>query len=168
MQTRILVVAFALAMALQSLGVQAQTAFTENFSGGTTTNSWTFLNGACLTAGTAATSTAATPACTGLPYYATRHALIGGNVGVPDSISGALRFTNWGNENGAILSNFNYPLGTQGLAVSFTHDHVRRRQRRQRQRWRGRHQFLPAGRHLRGGRRRVRRQLGLHLLQQQQ
>ncbi len=31
-----------------------------------------------------------------------------------------MRFTNKGNENGAILSAFNYPLSTQGLQVSFT------------------------------------------------
>jgi type IV pilus assembly protein PilY1 len=103
----------------------AQTSFTENFTGTATQNSWYFANGACLTAGTSATSTAANPACVGLPYYVNKgDTLIGGDTGsLPDRTSGALRFTNWLAENGAILSNFTFPLtgsGAQGLQVSFT------------------------------------------------
>jgi type IV pilus assembly protein PilY1 len=102
----------------------AQTTYTENFTNPTTTNSWYFLNGACLTAGTAAGSTAANPACSGLAYYPGKgdYTLRGGTTGsLPDALaSGALRFTNSYNENGAILSNFNFPLSAQGLQVSFT------------------------------------------------
>lgn len=117
----------AVALTLMCAGVvpaaRAQSTYTENFTGTTTTNSWYFLNGACLTMGTAAASTAANPACAGLAYYINKGDpnLIGGNTGtLPDTGSGALRFTNKFNENGAILSNFNFPLSTQGLAVSFT------------------------------------------------
>src|SRR6202012_5884787 len=103
---------------------QTTTTYTENFTGTSTSNSWFFINGACLTAGTTTTSTTANPACVGLPYYSSRHALIGGDNGpLPDTTAnggGALRFTNWLNENGAILSNFNFPLSSNGLAVSFT------------------------------------------------
>jgi len=103
----------------------AQTVYTENFTGTTTQNSWYFANGACLTAGTAGTTSAASPACVGLPYYIGKgDTLIGGDTGsLPDLTSGALRFTNWFGENGAILSNFTFPLtgsGAQGLQVSFT------------------------------------------------
>jgi type IV pilus assembly protein PilY1 len=102
----------------------AQTTYTENFTNPTTTNSWFFLNGACLTAGTTGTSTAANPSCVGLPYYPSKgdNNLKGGTTGtLPDAVaSGALRFTNSYGENGAILSNFNFPLSSQGLQVSFT------------------------------------------------
>ncbi len=103
----------------------SQTTYSENFTSTGTNNAWYFLNGACLTAGTAATTNAATPACLGLAYYTNKgDTLFGGDTGtLPDTAAnggGALRFTNRGNENGAILSNFNFPLSTSGLAVSFT------------------------------------------------
>ncbi len=102
----------------------AQTTYTENFTNPTTTNSWYFLNGACLTSGTSATTAPANPACVGLAYYPNKGDtnLKGGATGtLPDAVaSGALRFTNSYGENGAILSNFNFPLSSQGLAVSFT------------------------------------------------
>jgi type IV pilus assembly protein PilY1 len=104
----------------------AQTTYTENFTNASTTNSWFFLNGACLTAGTASTTTAQNPSCVGSPYYIAKEGatpnLWGGNSGsLPDPLaSGALRFTNTYVENGAILSNFNFPLSSQGLQVSFT------------------------------------------------
>jgi type IV pilus assembly protein PilY1 len=120
----------AVAVAIPVLGFlpmlgRAQTVFTENFTGTTTQNSWYFINGACLTAGTAATTSAASPSCVGLPYYLNKgDTLIGGDTGtLPDLTTGALRFTNWLAENGAILSNFTFPLtgsGAQGLQVSFT------------------------------------------------
>lgn len=118
---------------LLPLQASAQTNFTENFTTSATTNSWTFLNGACLTAGTSTASTTTNPGCVGLQYYKNKEGsnpnFLGGNGPIapattfsfPDPANGgALRFTNIGNENGAILSNFNYPLLTQGLQVSFT------------------------------------------------
>lgn len=94
--------------------------FTENFTGTSTNFCWTWLNGACLTAGT--TSSATAPGCVALPYYSgAPQPLFGGDTGaLPDTPgAGALRFTDWYAENGAILSNFNWNL-TQGLQVSFT------------------------------------------------
>src|ERR1700694_184580 len=102
----------------------AQTNYTENFTGTATQNQWTFLNGACLTAGTTTAATTTNPGCVGLPYYINKGdtTFLGGYNGTfPDPNSGgALRFTNKGSERGAILSLFNYPLSTQGLQVSFT------------------------------------------------
>jgi type IV pilus assembly protein PilY1 len=110
--------------AVIALPASAQTTFTENFTNSSTTNSWVFLNGACLTAGTSGTSTAANPSCVGLAYYPNKGdaTLRGGATGtLPDAAaSGALRFTDSYNQNGAILSNFNFPLSSQGLQVSFT------------------------------------------------
>jgi type IV pilus assembly protein PilY1 len=105
----------------------AQT-YTENFTGTSTSNSWYFINGACLTAGTTASSTAANPACVGLPYYSgSPMPEFGGDTGtLPDTApngGGALRFTDWYSQTGAILSNFSYSLtgtGAQDLQVSFT------------------------------------------------
>ena len=104
----------------------AQT-YTENFTGTATTNSWYFINGACLTAGTAATTSAANPACVGLPYYnSSPLPEFGGDTGtLPDTTAGggALRFTDWFAQTGAILSNFSFSLtgaGSTGLQVSFT------------------------------------------------
>jgi type IV pilus assembly protein PilY1 len=123
---------------------RAQTTYTENFTGASTTNSWYFINGACLTAG-GSTSTASPgqiPSCVSLSYYTnkgdpflsngTTPFLNGGNTGtLPDdpTVGGALRFTNGYaqgsnqphgyNQNGAILSNFTFP-STNGLQVTFT------------------------------------------------
>jgi type IV pilus assembly protein PilY1 len=112
---------------LLPLEASAQTNFTENFTGTSTTNPWTFLNGACLTAGTSTSTTVANPGCVGLQYYINKEGstpnFLGGSGPnpLPDPLNGgAVRFTNTGNENGAILSAFNYPLSTQGLQVSFT------------------------------------------------
>jgi type IV pilus assembly protein PilY1 len=94
-----------------------QITFSEDFTGATTTNSWYFFNGACLTAGTSTSTTTpgTIPACTSVlsSYYATTSSadpyLLGGNSGylgsstapasraaqVADPVgSGALRFTN--------------------------------------------------------------------------
>ena len=112
---------------LQGGLVHAQT-YTENFTGTSTTNSWYFINGACLTAGTSATTAPANPACVGLPYYVgSPMPEFGGDTGtLPDTVAGgggALRFTDWYSQTGAILSNFSYTLTgptAQDLQVSFT------------------------------------------------
>jgi type IV pilus assembly protein PilY1 len=127
-------------IALLPTASRAQTTYTENFTGTATNNSWYFINGACLTAGSTsgATSPGQIPACVGgtgtLPYYSNKgdNTLVGGNTGtLPDdpTIGGALRFTNGCsnsscsaggyNQNGAILSNFTFPTGN-GIQVTFT------------------------------------------------
>ncbi len=123
MNTKLIATALVLTLGGLTSAVDAQTTYTENFTGPTTTNPWFFINGGCLTAGTQAASTPANPACAGLAYYPSRgdNNLRGGNTGtLPDLTSGALRFTNSYGENGAIVSNFNFPLNTSGMAVSFT------------------------------------------------
>ncbi len=122
------------ALALSGLGLvagaAAQTTYTENFTGQSTQNSWYFINGACLTAGNVSgtTSPGQIPQCVGLPYWTIKGDpnLVGGNTGtLPDdpAIGGALRFTNGFpggyNQNGAILSAFNFPT-TNGIHVTFT------------------------------------------------
>lgn len=125
MNAKIILAAMLLSLAaLLPHDAQAQTSYTENFTGNTTNLSWTFLNGGCLMASSTPSSTTA-PGCVGLTYYANKGdaTMIGGNAnnGAVDPVGGgALRFTNKGNENGAILSAFNFPLSTQGLSVSFT------------------------------------------------
>jgi type IV pilus assembly protein PilY1 len=124
------------ALLLTAAGVVPATApaqnYTENFTGTTTSNQWNYLNGACLTMGTTPTSgsigTAGAyfmPGCVNLPYYnGSPLPEFGGDTGtLPDTTSGALRFTDWYSQTGAILSNFTFPLtgsGAQGLQVSFT------------------------------------------------
>lgn len=125
----------------------AQTTVTEDFTGGRTTNSWYFFNGACLTAGTSSgaepsgNSGGQMPGCVTIAgrgeYY--HEPLVGGYNGVaggtrqlPDPGGhGALRFTNGnlaGNgspgspgglaESGGILSAA--PFSTsQGIAITF-------------------------------------------------
>jgi len=80
---------------------------------------WRALNGACLTAGD---NTGTVPACSGLAYYiGDPNALSGGATGtLPDVAgSGALRFTDWYSQNGAVVSNFTFPAN-QGVNVIFT------------------------------------------------
>ncbi|HXY97497.1 MAG TPA: PilC/PilY family type IV pilus protein [Steroidobacteraceae bacterium] len=95
------------------LAAPAQTTVTEDFTGTSTTNSWYFLNGACLTAGTAvgvepsAGSAGQMPGCVAIAtggsgpiYY--NEPLVGGWNGVAGNSQtlkdptghGALRFTN--------------------------------------------------------------------------
>ena len=133
----------ALAILLSSLAAsesRAQITFSEDFTGGTTNNSWYFFNGACLTAGTstATTSPGTIPACTSvlLSYYV--HAanadpyLVGGNSGylgsstppgspatqVGDPLgSGALRFTNGSVNSGTTHS---YGHNERGAILSAT------------------------------------------------
>jgi len=124
----------------------APTVYKEDFTGTATTNNWYFFNGACLTAGTNATSTnpGNGPACTSMlsSYYGVQSdkdpSLVGGSLGYLGSAtapanrtkqvadpagSGALRFTNgfpYGHaENGAIVSADTFDT-TQGLQVTFS------------------------------------------------
>ena len=122
------------------LAAEAQTSVSEDFSKGSTTNSWYFFNGACLTAGNAAgaeptgTGTGQIPGCTTIAssYYnkTSGEVLVGGYNGTfPDpaggtgtSGKGALRFTNgypYGyNESGGIVSTTPFPTG-QGVSITF-------------------------------------------------
>jgi type IV pilus assembly protein PilY1 len=146
MNTKHLFVALAVLVgALASSPGQAQTIYTENFTDATTTNSWYFFNGACLTAGTSASTTSpgTVPGCATVwsNYYSlaqnTDPYLVGGNLGylgtstapssgatqTADPIgSGALRFTNgkpYGHqERGAIVSANTFNSGS-GIQVTF-------------------------------------------------
>lgn len=92
----------------------------EDFTGTTTTNSWYFFNGACLTASStksaASTSPGSPPGCVGDSYYSSNfpnEKLVGGFNGksgstltLPDPDgNGALRFTNGCNWNGSNCNN---------------------------------------------------------------
>jgi len=125
-QANVCACALLLASILGTTSAGAQTV-TENFTVNSTTNSWTFVNGACLTS-TSAPSTSGTyfpgPSCVGLPYYSSSpQPEFGGDTGVlPDSTAnggGALRFTDWFAQTGAILYNGSYSLAN-GLSISFT------------------------------------------------
>ena len=146
MNTKIIfVVLTALVAALVSGQGQAQTIYTEDFTGAATTNSWYFFNGACLTAGssTGTTSPGNVPGCATVwsNYYKNAQNsdpyLVGGNSGylgtstapgsgstqTPDPVgSGALRFTNgypYGHqERGAIVSNSTFGTSA-GIQVTF-------------------------------------------------
>ena len=142
---RFLLVLASLLAALAAWPGQAQTIYTEDFTGAATTNQWYFFNGACLTAGTgtSTTSPGTVPGCATVwsNYYSTRQDsdpyLVGGTLGylgsssVPSSgatqtadalNSGALRFTNgrsYGHqERGAIVSANTFNTG-QGIQVTF-------------------------------------------------
>ena len=112
-RNRFIIAATALAALLLPLAAPAQTTVSEDFTGTSTTNSWYFFNGACLTAGSAVgvepsgASGGRMPGCTaigqggsGPTYY--NQPLVGGYNGVagnsqtlPDPQGhGALRFTN--------------------------------------------------------------------------
>jgi type IV pilus assembly protein PilY1 len=108
--------------------LQAQSTVSEDFTSASTTNSWYFFNGACLTAGSATgvEPTGGTggrmPGCTTSSYYT--EPLVGGDNGTfPDPLGkGALRFTNGSPggyaQNGAIVSTVPFSTG-QGIAVTF-------------------------------------------------
>ncbi|HXO53414.1 MAG TPA: hypothetical protein VN888_20840, partial [Mycobacterium sp.] len=112
------------------LAVEAQAALSEDFTGTSTTGSWYFFNGACLTAGSATgvEPTGGTggqvPGCTTIKnsYYGEN--LVGGFNGTfPDPVGkGALRFTNGSpggySQNGGIVSTAPFPTG-QGISVTF-------------------------------------------------
>ncbi len=133
---------------LLPLSAHAQLTVQESFNGNTTTNLWTALGGACLTASTN-NATSATPPAGTIPgcvsgnggnlnasnyYYKNVNGgsvLVGGNNGgnLPDaSGSGALRLTNGANssmsgangnnETGAIVSANSFPSNS-GLHITF-------------------------------------------------
>ena len=119
---------------------QAQLTVTENFNGSSTQNTWSALNGACLTASTAyATSSTVPPGtipgCTKSGgasnyYYGNLGSTqVGGYSGsLPDSTGqGALRLTNGAltngssnshDQSGAIVSTTPFP-SNQGLQITF-------------------------------------------------
>jgi type IV pilus assembly protein PilY1 len=134
--------------ALAPFKARAQTTVGEDFTGTSTTNSWYYFNGACLTAGSAAGSEPSggvggkMPGCVAIgvggggPLYY-NEPLVGGYNGVagnsqtlPDPAGhGALRFTNgsWPcgggycggfSQNGGIVSATPFPTG-QGISVTF-------------------------------------------------
>ena len=134
MNTKLIVLAFVLAFACSlPKGAHAQsctsTNVTENFTGATTSCSWYYFGGACLTASTTGGSgnPGQLPGCKGLAYY-NGVTLVGGNTGtLPDVPApavgggGALRLTNDSNsERGAIVSNVPFSLSASGLQVTFT------------------------------------------------
>src|ERR1700722_411378 len=109
----------------------AQTTSNDDFTQPSDTNSWKTFDGACLTAGNGTASSI--PACVGLPYYGTQIQIGGQNgfLGTATSPSsaaaqtpdqpghGALRFTNWFQQAGSIISSGTpFPTGT-GLQVVF-------------------------------------------------
>jgi type IV pilus assembly protein PilY1 len=117
---------------LLSPAAQAQTVYSEDFTGVSTSNPWYFFNGACLTAGSdgAGTSPGQIPGCTGIRSSYYNENLVGGFNGVSGSTqtlpdptgSGALRFTN-GNpggyhQNGAIVSANTFDTGA-GVQITF-------------------------------------------------
>ena len=116
----------------------------EDFTSGTTNNTWLSFNGACLTAGTGTVQTTL-PGCLKNTYYASQpqyggaNGFLGTNAsgGAPASASGqspdpvgsgALRLTNGTalsasfangfSQNGAIFSNFKFP-SNQGIQITF-------------------------------------------------
>jgi len=123
---------------------QAQTVYSEDFTGATTTNQWYFTNGACLTAGTSTSTTAPNyvPSCGTIwgTYYSQQQTgqsaadakLVGGasgttNGGVTTAPldvvgQGALRFTNgypYGtDEDGSIVSKDAFDA-SQGVQITF-------------------------------------------------
>jgi type IV pilus assembly protein PilY1 len=137
------IIVFALLTARRS---DAQATFSEDFTGTTTTNSWYFFRGACLTAGTANAGTSPSinlPGCTSSSLksnYYNGENQVGGNLGVAGSAqtlpdlpvtangvttqTGALRFTNangstyGNNEGGAIISSTAFDA-TNGVQITF-------------------------------------------------
>ena len=135
-----------LAVLLSSLasgGAEAQTIFTEDFTGASTTNSWYFFNGACLTAGTStSTSPGSIPGCTPIlsQYYYnnnTPHTNLGPNaaadtdpylVGGSQGFLGASKAPSAGTNtpdavgSGALrfTNGFPYGYGERGAIISAT------------------------------------------------
>lgn len=130
---RLMAAAAAVGLLATPLTGWTQTPISEDFTGTTTTNSWYFFNGACLTAGTSTTvppNPGQIPSCASIASSYYNQNLVGGANGVSGSAatlpdpdgSGALRFTNGApygySQNGAIVSNITFPTG-QGVQVTF-------------------------------------------------
>jgi type IV pilus assembly protein PilY1 len=110
--------------------LQAQSTVSEDFTSASTTNSWYFFNGACLTAGSATGvepsggTGGQMPGCTSIRSSYYNEPLVGGYNGTfPDPLGqGALRFTNGSpggyHQNGGIVSTVPFSTG-QGIAVTF-------------------------------------------------
>jgi type IV pilus assembly protein PilY1 len=112
--------------------LQAQSTVSEDFTSASTTNSWYFFNGACLTAGSATGveptgnpgSGGQMPGCTTIQSSFYGEPLVGGYNGIfPDPVgNGALRFTNGFpggyRQNGGIVSTVPFSTG-QGISVTF-------------------------------------------------
>lgn len=114
---------------------QAQVVINDTLTGAASVyNKWNSLNGACLTAGTAAKSATNTiPGCTALQasggYYAGKTLIGGYNGTFPDPVgNGALRLTNGDNltngsngtnQTGAVITTEGFPAN-QGVQVTFT------------------------------------------------
>jgi len=114
----------------------AQLVVSEDFTGTTINNSWTAINGACLTAGAA--SNGSIPGCVDLRYYITngdayqvggQFGYLGGNTApssnaaeIPDAVgNGALRLTNGlpnYHESGAIVSTAPF-ASSSGVQITF-------------------------------------------------
>lgn len=143
MNVRFLIATLSGAVGLLAAGASlaAPSPYVEDFTGNSTTNSWYYFNGACLTAGSAAgTGTASSNGTLGTPgqipgcsnilgsYYSQQQdkdpKLTGGYNGTfPDPVgNGALRFTNgypYGHaENGAIVSATTFDA-SQGVQITF-------------------------------------------------
>jgi len=137
----LLIVLAAAAAIVAPLAAQAQSSISENFANSTTSNSWWFLNGACLTASTlggseptvnsgGVASGGQIPGCTTIAtsYYnkSRGEVLVGGQTlsnTTPDPTGqGALRFTNgypYGyHENGGVIFATPFPTG-EGVSITF-------------------------------------------------
>ena len=124
-----LVAAFSVG-SLAHAGTTTTSTSNDDFTQASDANSWQTFDGACLTAGD---GTGSIPACRGLPYYGGQIQIGGangflGNTSSPSSGytqtgdpigQGALRFTNWYNQAGSIISSGTpFPTGT-GIQVVF-------------------------------------------------
>jgi type IV pilus assembly protein PilY1 len=114
----------------------AQTLYSEDFTGASTTNDWYFYNGACLTAGSSSSLVGPgnIPSCSQVRTSYYNENLVGGTSGaagsaqtLPDSAgNGALRLTNGYitsssggyNQNGAIVAADTFSTGA-GVQITF-------------------------------------------------
>jgi type IV pilus assembly protein PilY1 len=136
MKTYSLLIRLAAACVLMAPALAFAQTISDNFTNGSSSYSWTPLQGACLTAGN---GTGTIPACvctsgvtamclsaTGGYYNGVSGANFAGGfngTGLPDAVgSGALRLTNgngYNDQDGGLISNFTFP-STGGLQVTFT------------------------------------------------
>lgn len=115
--------------ALAPIPALAQLVVSDTLTGAASSYGWQTTGGACLTAGSAAASSASTiPACVGLGYYSGKTQVGGISGRLPDPVGfGALRLTNGdttsgtnGNNNtGSVVSTKPFPT-SQGVKVTFS------------------------------------------------